>query len=189
MVGETEFQSLLKEWRSGDEAARNRVVALVHTEIETLASIILRKTPWERSFVTTDLVNETFIELMRTDELVLNDRAHLMALSARIMRYIVIDRARKRSAVKRSGQLVTLSTIDGADGGPDFEAIALDTALRRLHAIDPARAQIVEMRYFGGMRIEEIGEILGISASSVKRSWRVAQTWLKEAITHDLDKQ
>ncbi|MEM9284534.1 MAG: ECF-type sigma factor [Pseudomonadota bacterium] len=189
MVGDKEFQSLLEEWRSGDEAARNQIVALVHTEIETLASIILRKTPWERSLVTSDLVNETFIELMKTESLILNDRAHLMALSARIMRYIVIDRARKRSAAKRSGQLVTLSTVDGADGGADFEAIALDTALRRLHAIDPARAQIVEMRYFGGMRIEEIAEVLGISGSSVKRSWRVAQTWLKEAISDDLSKR
>ena len=188
MGAEDEFRALLSAWRSGSEEARNRIVALVHSEIETLASIVLRKTPWERSLLTSDLVNETFLELMRNDELLLNDRAHLLALSARMMRHIVIDRARRRSAAKRAGQLVTLSTIDGADGGPDLDAIALDTALRRLHAIDPARAQIVEMRYFGGMRIEDIAEVLDVSASSVKRSWRVAQTWLKEAITDDLSK-
>lgn len=181
-----EFNTLLADWRDGDETARNRIVALIYAEIETIASVILRRSPGPRSIVTNDLVNEALIKLIQGNDIILNDRTHVIALCARIMRFIVIDKARKRSAAKRKGDVITLITSDGADAGPDASALALDAALRRLQAIDPVRAQIVEMRYFGGMTLEEIGEVMGVSAATVKRSWQVTRAWLKEALNNDI---
>ena len=184
--GTAEFNSLLAAWRAGDEKARNRVVAIIHDEVSTIASIILKRNPGPRSIVTNDLVNEALLKLIQSEDIVLNDRAHLIALCARIMRFILIDSIRRRSAAKRKGDVITLNTSDGADAGPDANALALDAALRRLQAIDPSRARIVEMRYFGGMTLEEIGAATGASPATVKRSWQVTRAWLRGVIENDI---
>lgn len=127
---------------------------------------------------------------MQSPDIMINDRRHLVALCARMMRFIVIDSARKRFASKRHGKMLTLTTEGGAnEKGADVDALALEAALLRLNAIDPERARIVEMRYFGGMTLEDISEVLGISTATVKRSWAVTRVWLKEAMEDDVKQQ
>lgn len=179
-----EFQSLLARWEAGDPAARDRLISLIHDEVNVIASAVLRRNAGPASMVTDDLVNEAFLKLIQSETVSVTSRAHLLALCARIMRFILIDRLREKGAAKRHGDAVTLMTNDGA-GDPDVEARALNAALLRLQAISPDRARIVEMRYFGGMTLEEIAEVTGVSEATVKRSWRVTRAWLKEAILGD----
>lgn len=179
------FNLLLVRWRNGDDAARDKVVALIHSEVEAIASVILRRHHAPRSIVTGDLVNEALLQIIQSEDIAVENRAHLLALCARIMRFLLVDDVRRRSAVKRRHEAVTLTTSFGADD-VDVDAMALGEALLRLQAMAPDRARIVEMRYFGGMTLEDIGEVLGVSEATVKRSWRITRAWLKEAIEHDL---
>lgn len=178
------FEDLSGAWASGDEAARNRLIELVHRELQTIAAHVLRRERGAISLITGDLVNEAVVKVLQSREVKVADRAHLLALSARVMRHVLIDAARRKSAGKRAGREVTLSTSAGGD--VDIDMMALEGALARLSAIDPKRARIVEMRYFGGMTVEEIGVVLDISPATVKRSWAVARAWLKEAIVDDV---
>ena len=179
-----EFTALLERWRGGDDAARDAVVSVIHAEVETIASAILRRNHGPRSIVTNDLVNEAFLKLIQSQDVAVENRAHLLALCARIMRFVLVDSIRARTADKRHGDIVTLTgTVAEKDA---VDATALIEALRRLQAISPERAQIVEMRYFGGMSLEDIGEVLGVSEATVKRSWAVTRAWLREALEHDI---
>ena len=176
------FNALLVRWRAGDDAARDAVIALIHSEVSTIASMILRRHNAPRSVVTEDLVNEAFLKIIQQTDISVESRAHLLALCARIMKFILVDNVRRRSSVKRNGEIVTLADTLGAEGEFDVDAQALAEALLRLQAIAPERARIVEMRYFGGMTMEDIAVVTGVSEATVKRSWRVTRAWLKEAI-------
>ncbi len=176
------FNSLLRRWREGDRDAMNELVGLVHNEVEVIASSILQRHPAPRSIVTGDLVNEAFLKVIQAKELVVESRAHFIALCARIMRFILVDDVRRRVADKRKADVVTLTASCGGAQDPAFEALALSEALLRLQAISPERASIVEMRYFGGMSLDDIAEVTGVSPATIKRSWSVTRAWLKEAI-------
>lgn len=177
--------SLLAASRKGDEAARARLDEAVYSELSAIASLLLRREGRAMSMATHDLVNEAAVRLLQSSEAPPEERAHFFALSARIMRNVLVDAARKRAAEKRRKITVTLNTEHGAPQDNPMELVALETALMRLKAIDPERAEIVILRYYGSMTTEDIALALGKSESTVKRSWRAACAWLKEAMEND----
>lgn len=180
------FNQLVAKWQQGDNDARDRLVNIVHSEVENIASSILRRNLDYRSIVTSELANEAFLKLFVSEDLHINNRSHLLALCARIMRFIVVDKIRHKLAQKNHGQMVTLTTQSGAEYNEELSALALNAALTKLNGIDPSRSKIVEMRYFGGMTYEEIAEVMEVSPSTIKRSWRTTKAWLKEALV-DID--
>ena len=176
-----EASKLLSAWRQGDQVARDRLFELVHGELATISAALLRA---ERtsSLSTGDLINEAVIRLVGLNDIDWADKAHFLALSARVMRRALIDNARKRNSDKRQHQKMTLIT-DFVDDSPKRIALDhLEKCLIRLGAIDHGKAEIVELRYFGGLTLEEISEVTGASVSTVKRDWRVARAWLLDAM-------
>lgn len=176
---------LLEKWRDGDIAAREILFAAIHAELSQIAAFLLRREADNISISTGDLVNEATLRLLRSGETTPTDKAHFLALSARVMRHVLIDTARKREAEKRRKITVTLTGNEHVVDVKPFEFQHLETALIRLKAIDPDRAEIVIMRYYGGMTFEEIAQATDVSESTVKRSWRATRAWLRGAMTDD----
>jgi RNA polymerase sigma factor (TIGR02999 family) len=159
---------------------------MIQRELEKIASYLLKRENQPISIVTGDLVNEAIVKLLQSETLQINDRAHVLALAARVMRHVLVDAARRKSAQKREVGLVALTTGLPEDRGMFFEMQSMETALVRLAAIAPERAQIVELRYYAGMSVEEVAEAIGVSSATVKRSWASTRLWLKDAIKNDL---
>lgn len=180
---EGEFTAWLAAWRQGDLQARDRLVDAVYPELRAIAR---RQLGGERSGHTlqaTALVNEAYLRLSGLDRIEWRDRVHFVHMAARVMREVLVDHARRRAAAKRDGgERVSLTALEIAgSGGVDVQA--LDEALAALERLDPDRARIVELRYFGGLTIEETAEALGLSPATVKRHWQVARAWLFEALS------
>ena len=182
----SEPAALLKAWRNGDEAARDRLIDLLHGEFMTIASLLLKRERPSISLFTGDLVNEAMVRILQSDDIDVVDKNHLLALAARVMRHVLLDAARGKNRHKRKGVKVTLTESNKAPDGGGHDLLALERALVRLHAIDPVRAAIVEMRFFGGLTIEEIATVLGVAPATVKRAWEAARLWLREAIENDI---
>lgn len=181
---ETDCKALLKSWREGDLQARDALFEALYSELLQVSAAMLRA---ERntSLSTGDLVNEAAIRLIQLDQIEWADKSHFLALSARAMRRILIDHARRKNSDKRHHKKVTLVTrIEGQPNRLDFDV--LEKSLIRLNAIDGEKADIVELRYFGGLSVPEIAEVLGTSESTVKRQWRVARAWLVDAMATDV---
>lgn len=179
-----ETQQLILAWRDGDLTSRDRLIARILPELEQIAAARLRR---ERSssLSSHDLVNEALLRIMGENPEI-GSRAHLLALLSRLMRNVLVDQARARQADKRRHQRVELRTlVEGAASA--FDLISLDTALVRLKAVDPSYAEIVEMRYFGGMTVSDIAEVIGCSEPTVKRRWQAARAWLADAMNTPLD--
>ena len=175
---------LLSAWRDGDTDARDDLVTALYPELRRLAAQQFRRERTNHTLQPTALVNEAWLRLSRSAPLDVVDRGQLMAIAARLMREILIDHARSHAAAKRSGgQRVTLSAIDNA-GAQDtgIDLIALDGALNRLQVIDAGKARIVELRYFGGLSVDETAQAMGQSSATVKRHWRAARLWLFHAL-------
>lgn len=177
-AGET--QRLILRWGDGDTAARDALISRLHPELEQIALSRLRREA-NSSLSSGDLINEAVLRLIAVDPSALAGRVHVMALSSRLMRNILVDHARSRQAGKRRHIPVELTTF--VDGAQSFDLIALNSALIRLTAIDEQLAQLVEMRYFGGMSLAEVGEAIGVSEATAKRRWKAARAWLAEALT------
>lgn len=175
---------LLAAWRAGDETARNSLFELLYSELRAISAAMLRG-EGPVSLSTGELVNEAVIRLVGLNQIDWQDKAHFMALAARMMRRVLIDHARKKGAARREHFKVTLITQLHA-GKVGLDLLRLDEALSRLRGIDPERAEIVELRYFGGLSIEETGTALGLSPMSVKRRWRSARAWLSAALSEEL---
>ena len=189
-MGATEqVESLLRGWRSGDDQACNQLFALLYDEFASIASALLKRENRQVSLFTSDLVNEAVVRLFNSSQLAIADRTHLLALSARVMRQVLLDAARRRNRQKRQSLHVTLSAEAGANGAEAVEYESLERALVRLTTIDRERAEIVELRFFAGLTVEEIAQMRGVSASTVKRSWEAARLWLREAMERDFGKQ
>jgi RNA polymerase sigma factor (TIGR02999 family) len=171
--------SLLAAWREGDLGARDALLERLAPELRAIASAQMRR---ERgaSFSSADLVNDAILKLVQMGRININDKAHMMALAARLMRRILIDHARMRRTDKRDHVRVVLNEELDGEAGPDL--IALETALIRLAAIDEGLMALVEMRYFGGMAMGDIAEVTGLSEATLKRRWRVARAWLADAL-------
>jgi RNA polymerase sigma factor (TIGR02999 family) len=177
---------LLKAWSKGDQQALDQLTPLVYAHLHGQARRYMRN---ERSGVTlqsTALVHEAYLRLVSTHDVDWQDRAHFFALSARIMRRILIDTARARAAAKRGGgavraehsSAVDLDQIPADDASAAHTLCALDDALESLVQIDPRRAKVIELRFFGGLSVEETAEVLQVSAQTVMRDWRLARAWL-----------
>jgi RNA polymerase sigma factor (TIGR02999 family) len=177
---------LLKAWRGGDASALEQLTAIVYDHLRKLARQHVRKERAERGLNATALVHEAYVRLVDAKSIDWQDRAHFFAVSAKIMRRILVDLARTNAASKRGGdmQRVEHSTAMDFDRLPDpgtdqaAEVCALDDALVALAQRDPRRAQVIELRFFGGLSVEETSEALGVSPQTVMRDWRLARAWL-----------
>jgi RNA polymerase sigma factor (TIGR02999 family) len=181
---EPETNELLGRWQDGEAGASDQLIERLYPELAQIAAARLRR---ERnaSLSTGDLINDAVLKLIQADPTRLADRAHIIALSSRMMRRILIDHARQKDAGKRRHQRVTLCT--GVEGAPRFDLISLESALIRLGAIDAQLMELVEMRYFGGMTIGDIAVVTGLSEPTVKRRWQTARAWLSDALENPID--
>lgn len=178
-------KQLLQAWRNGDIQARDALFKLLYNELRQVSAALLRAER-NNSLSTGDLVNEAVLRLIKLEQIEWTDKSHFLALSARAMRRILIDHARKKNSDKRHHHKVTLVThVEGVS--QRFDMDLLEKSLIRLGVIDPEKAEIVELRYFGGMSLQEIAEVVGASESTVKRQWRVARAWLLDAMTEEVD--
>ncbi|MDH3227531.1 MAG: sigma-70 family RNA polymerase sigma factor [Thermoleophilia bacterium] len=178
---------LLGEWRAGDREAANRLFRLVYRELHALAHRQLaRRVPGD-SLVTTALVHEAYLKLVDRRRASFNDRGHFFAVAARAMRQILVDQARKRSSQKRGGGLhrIDLDEQKVPLAERAAEVVALDEALTRLEVIEPRLGRVVELRYFGGLSVEETAEALDLSPPTVKRDWRKARLLLHRELTRE----
>jgi RNA polymerase sigma-70 factor (ECF subfamily) len=178
---------LLIEWRDGDETALNRLVPLVYEELRRLAHHYMRRERPGHTLQTTALVNEVYLRLVDHKGMRWQNRAHFYAVAAQAMRRILVDHARSRNYLKRGGNVKMIRLEEAATVVQKQAAdlVALDDALSELAAIDPRKSQIVEMRYFGGMSVEETAEVLGVSPVTVMRDWSTAKAWLLRAMSPD----
>ncbi len=178
-------KQLIVAWRDGDLSSREILTVRVMPQLEQIAAARLRK-EHSTSLSTHDLVNEAMLNILG-EQPEFGDRTHLMALVSRMMRNVLVDQARARQSGKRKHQKVELrANIEGAM--PQVDLLSLDSALIRLNAIDPEYAEIVEMRYFGGMTVSEIAEVTGgRSDTTIKRRWLTSRAWLADAIQQPID--
>lgn len=171
---------LLTRWSSGDASAREALVPLVYNELRRIARRCLSGQRSGHTLQPTALVHEAYLRLVRYDSIDWRDRAHFFALAAQIMRQILVDHARKQTAAKRGGNAVTLVVNEGSAVAKQtsLDLLALDDALKQLASLDPRQSQIVELRFFGGLSIEETAEAVNISPATIKREWATARLWL-----------
>ena len=181
-----ELTDLLVEWGKGSQPALDRLLPHVYEELRTLARSYLRRERPGHTVHTGTLVHEAFVRLIEGQQVPWEGRAHFFGIAARLMRQILVDHARARDAAKR-GAGEAAEPIDGALSvavqAIDVNVIALDRALDQLAAIDPTQARVVELRFFGGLTVEETAEVMGISTGTVKREWSMARAWLRRAVT------
>jgi len=175
---------LLRAWAQGDEAALDELAPMVYRELRERAGVYMGR---ERRAVTlqaTALANEAWLRLVDVSSVDWRDRAHFFAVAAQMMRRILIDAARARVTDKRGGvaRHVNLDEIPDVSSGRDRELVAIDYALHRLAELDPRKAKVIELRFFGGLSVEETAAVLKISGQSVMRDWRLAKSWLMHEI-------
>jgi len=182
--GPKEITVLLKAWGAGDLSALNRLTALVYDELRRMARRHMRKERAGNTLQTTALINEAYLRLVDIQSVGWQDRAHFFAVSAQLMRRILVDGARARGSAKRGGLAIRVdhSAAVDLDQIPEVsrsaELVALDDVLNALAAIDPRKARVIELRFFGGLSVEETAGVLGISPQSVLRDWKLARVWL-----------
>lgn len=182
----SDITHLLRAWTGGDRAALDQLTPLVYGQLRQLAAHHMRKERPGHLLQTTALVNEAYLRLLSGGAVEWRDRAHFFAVSSRVLRRVLVDAARKRLAVKRGGPLahvaqgsdIELDRFPAPATDKPAEICALDAALSSLAQLDARRAQVIELRFFGGLSIEETAEALGVSPQTVMRDWRLARAWL-----------
>jgi RNA polymerase sigma factor (TIGR02999 family) len=180
--------ALLARWKAGDEGALDQLLPLVYDALRRLAARQLRDERAGHTLQPTALVHEAYLRIVGSDPGRVENRVHFLALAAKAMRRILIDHARRRAAEKRAGDLhrVTLTDVladSREDDQRQVDAIALDDALQRLETIRPRAAQVVELRYFGGLTLDETAEVLSVTAKTVSRQWNTARLWLLDRMS------
>jgi RNA polymerase sigma factor (TIGR02999 family) len=177
-------QELLERWQAGDRLARDQLVTRLHPELSAIAAARLRN---ERnsSLSTGDLINDAVLNLMKLNRITIVNRAHFLALSSRLMRQILVDHARAKNTDKRNHYKVELNSR--VDGEQNLDLHSLDSALIRLGVIDMELAELVEMRYFGGMTLSDMAVVTGVSEATLKRRWQAARAWLSDALSNPID--
>jgi RNA polymerase sigma factor (TIGR02999 family) len=189
--GTGEITLLLKAWSGGDSAAQEQLFPLVYKELRRLAKRYRRRSGTGETLQTTALVNEAYLRLVDIHNVDWRDRVHFFAVSAQVMRRILVDWARSRGAIKRGGQTQRVDDLNpdavpAPDSSRASELIALDRALTILAQLDARRARVIELRIFGGLTVEEVAEILALSPQSVRRDWSLAKAWLLRELTRDI---
>jgi RNA polymerase sigma factor (TIGR02999 family) len=181
--------ALLVEWRQGDAEALERLVPLVYAELRKLARAQLRHEQAGHSVQATALVHEVYLRLVNVNRMTVESRAHFMSIAARLMRQILVDRARRKLAGKRGGTAtqVSLDDVSPPTARVDpvsVDVLALNEALDELASFDADQCRIVELRFFGGLTIEETAQALEISTATVEREWVIAKAWLYQRLAH-----
>jgi RNA polymerase sigma factor (TIGR02999 family) len=179
---------LLRAWSDGDDRALERLVPLVEAELRRLARGYMRRERREHTLQVTALVNEAFLRLTGARQLRWQDRAHFLGITARLMRRVLVDHARARGYEKRGGglQKMTLDELVAAVApDPALNLLDLDRALETLATVDPRKSQVIELRFFGGLSVDETAVVLQVSADTVKRDWRLAKLWLLRELEGD----
>jgi RNA polymerase sigma-70 factor, ECF subfamily len=175
---------LLLAWRAGDRQALDQMLPLVYDELHRLAVSYLSREGEGHTLQPTALVHEAYLRLINQRQVDWRNRAQFLGVAAGMMRRILVNHARDRAAGKRGGsrRQVSLSLVEAPSGGAEVELIALEDALAQLASLDPRKAKVVELRFFGGLTMEEVAEVLEISRATVEREWSFARAWLYDAI-------
>jgi len=175
---------LLARWSRGDVAARDALVPLVYDELRRIARRCLSGQRSDHTLQPTALVHEAYLRLARSDSLGWQNRVHFYAMAAQMMRQILVDHARKHAAAKRGGNAITVVLDESSvvSAQTNLDLLALDDAMKRLATLDPRQSQIVELRFFGGLSIEETAHAVNISPATTKREWATARLWLHQAM-------
>jgi RNA polymerase sigma factor (TIGR02999 family) len=186
---ETEITQVLRQWRNGDASALDRLTERIYDQLRLLADQALGKDWGNKSLQPTELVHEAYLRLVDAKQIDWKSRSHFFGVAARLMRQILVDRARSRVAEKRGGGALKVSIqsveVDLPDPrGQPIDLIGLDLALKELTDLDLDQARVVELRFFAGMTVEETAEVLGVSARTVKREWRMAKAWLRRRLSY-----
>lgn len=176
---------LLAQWQDGNQAALDALMPLVYDELHRRASGYMRSENAGHTLQPTALIHEAYLRLVGQQQATWKDRAHFFAVTSQIIRHILVDHARARGRLKRGGPAFRVTMVeDMAVSEPDgIDLVGLDTALDRLAALDPRQARIVELRFFGGLSIEETSEAMKVSPATVKREWTMARAWLYRELT------
>ena len=179
-VSTPKITELLDQWGKGEQQAFDDLLPLVEAELRRMAHRYMSRERPGHTLQTTALVNEAYLRLIGQEKVTWQNRAQFFGITARIMRQILVDYARRKNYAKRGGGAiqVSLTNVDALSTEPSAEVTALDEALRQLASLDPRQARIVELRYFGGLTIKETAEVMGISVDMVKREWSTAKAWL-----------
>jgi RNA polymerase sigma factor (TIGR02999 family) len=178
---------LLRAWSDGDESALEQLVPLVEAELRRLARGYMGRERKGHTLQATALVNEAFLRLTDARRVRWQDRAHFLGISARLMRRVLVDHARSRGYQKRGGAAhrVTLTEALAVTPGPPLDLIALDRALEALAIVDARKAKVIDLRFFGGLSVQETAEVLHVSTDTIKRDWRLAKLWLLRELEGD----
>jgi RNA polymerase sigma factor (TIGR02999 family) len=183
----TRINRLLADWGQGNEEARDALIPVVYGELRRLARRHLWRERPDHTLQSAALVNEAYLRLVRQDVPQWQNRAHFFGVAAQLMRHILVDHARNRMAAKRGGsapRLVLDPELAPAQN-PGIDLVALDDALGRLSTLDPQQGRLIELRFFGGLSIEETAVVLGISPATVKREWATARAWMRRELKKD----
>ena len=179
MTDQTDVTQLLLAWTDGEEAAGAALMDAVYGELRRMARAYVLGERRDHSLPATALVHEAYLKLVDQRRVRWQNRAHFFAITSRVMRRLLVDHARARGASKRgSGLSISLDGVDGEARGKSIDVIALDLALEKLARIDPRLARVVELRFFGGLTVDEAAGVMDIAAITVKRDWALARTWL-----------
>jgi RNA polymerase sigma factor (TIGR02999 family) len=184
---DSDVTRLLRAWSSGDSGALNALTPLVFEELHRRAHTLMRGEHPGHTLQTTALVNEAYLRLVDLRQVSWRDRAHFFALASRVIRHVLVDAARARRSLKR-GADVSPAVIDEdllVSVSPPADVLALDDALRALAVVDERKNQVVELRFFGGLTVEETAEVLGVSPETVKRDWKLAKAWLRRELRRE----
>ena len=186
MTGEPSPTALLLAWGQGDPEAFQRLVPLVHDELRRVAMACMARERTDLTLQPTALVNEAYLRLIEIDRIAWRDRTHFLAMAARTMRRVLVDAARARGSRKRGGAVTRVTLDDRAFGvaaGAVPDLLDLDAALSRLAVLHPRPHDVVELRFFGGLNVEEVAAALAVSPDTIKRDWRFARMWLLRELT------
>ena len=183
----TDVTALLARWRGGDASALDELMPIVYGELRKLAESHLRRERDNHTLQPTALVHEAYLRLAAVRHASFENRAHFFGAAANAMRRILVDQARARRSKKRGGAVVMLDLDAASEAGidPRVDLVALDDALQRLAAVSPTKEKVVELRYFGGLSIEQTADVLGVAPATVKRHWSFARVWLYRALSGD----
>ena len=177
--------ALLRAWGNGDPEAQDQLFRAVYNELHHQAARYLRREHQGLSLQTTDLIHEAYLRLIEVEHIEWQNRLHFFGISARVMRRILVDHARTRHAAKRGGSAIRLPLEEAMAvlPGQNLDFVALDEALNRLAELDPQQSQVVELRFFGGLSVEEAAEVMKVSKRTIKRDWNVAKAWLRRELS------
>jgi RNA polymerase sigma-70 factor (ECF subfamily) len=175
---------VLERWSNGEQSALDELVPLIYNELRRLAGNYIFRERQDHTLQPTALINEVFVRLIDQHDIRWQNRAHFFGIAAKLMRRILVDHARAHQAEKRGGDLfsVSMSKADQLASPPSLDLLALHLALESLEVLDAQQSQIVELRFFGGLTIEETAEVMSLSHATIERDWKMARAWLRKEL-------